>query len=1570
MARTGTDIFNADANHDYSNPNNMFWASYNVLGFPIFNKPPYSISSNPFPPPAVKPCASCSDMYVNAQYLQDMSANPIFRIYMYEKGTGNNVQYHTWTSNIKYKDGVVGGNTNGVYFENSNYQKYIGYNNKFNTGNQWWIGWGSPQSEILIYDSFFDAEYPRECLIKSGHNQALNVNSEKVAFQIERSWGNERGDEFVKRQFYIKPRKNITNVTSALGVVKNEKTVTVSWNFPYSSTSGEATHFSVELFDQDNNNTRVYYREVAKSEGALVSNSGSERKFTLNTVNTRDLTPSHNHRLVITPYYKYKGTNYRFTDVYVSVDNFVRFEPRPTGAISITAVSPKIRRDEKNFKIAFTYNNNAPSSGIASKFAVRLFDGNATYTVGEVSNSSYANTTQGTKSYEITANIQGLQISTSSYYTVGITPIYVGKNSNLGGTEKTATNFVQRNPIPQGQVRDLAVKVNDSYVIVPSVELGGTTLDLKWVFDDTPQSDKGVTSGYKLEFTSSGHTTRTYYVQDKSKSINMSDFDFGATYSLTITPYYEIYGDKRYGTSKEYSSYFTRNGGLKNIQRVSPANINPAKWFFGVEAENEYPVFRIAFVLPEDYNYQYMTPQQKASYEYASLVITYTGETSVTKTYTLADNSTEEDPTYICVSGDGHLTHQNSVIIDLTDINIQPATEGTGDDEKKYYEITVTVTSPYETTVSTSYKIYLENFPLVLSDEEGGYPIGSFITAESMNKFIEARNIVSTFTDGSLSALVVAGNIIKYSDLESLVEPINVLYNDTKDWNNIKKYVFPRAIALNGTLTDNIPAYQKAEESSDVYDHIFAISDEMTSLTQLSEVPADYAETYNEYFQQPMSDHPYTFRSMNANNPVVEVGEDLPLFSAPEYNMSWSYYMLYRKLHTSTRFADKYLVQSTKIYNSTDAQTYGGWVSIPDVQLRNDYTYVLDALLTPPSEDRLWTVFGGSYGEIGGVKQGLFVSTNLYDKLKVYANSSGSSTYGTEQDVENGVRKTYAIEGVAGGGTSVASSVNSYSSTNTGGYVAVADKEIYSDYTFVVSLNVKELTFTGRFWTFLGCQTTTKEILYTNYPKGVFIGVNNDYGRVTYKKVGATNEGSAYEVISYVSVASADEGVMKEYTLQGNGEHTQLSSGGFYLMNALNASTGTVVTADYQQADAFYNRAGAIGEIKVYDADNNLIMDFVPETSNGNIGFRDMVDDTFYPANDNSKFLLNSPQKTTNGFMILAPKDYALEDGKILGEYMKIDSLYGDYGRFFGLEIYDENELIHKFVPSSGKCPYIKPINPDEEDSVGGFIPVLTNETNMQLNYGDVFIFDFEPHTEVGYEGSSTGCFIGGSIINDYGAFPYDRYWGIHVGYRYYTSNTTITLAISSYRDNGMWSNYVNKTYVSDTRQIMSFTMQNPSSPTDPLRGQEPRTDGGFFLFGYREFDTGNAQNGYDFVRCLTAKRGGKFYRITVKKADGSLKYDFVPESNGGQVGMRDLVTDTFYPANDSSLFEYGEDDYYGVTDKVTGKFYHCNDNSKFYLLKEGEEPPVLNSLFLGSPTPEETPSDDAEEPTEPSEDE
>ena len=200
---------------------------------------------------------------------------------------------------------------------------------------------------------------------------------------------------------------------------------------------------------------------------------------------------------------------------------------------------------------------------------------------------------------------------------------------------------------------------------------------------------------------------------------------------------------------------------------------------------------------------------------------------------------------------------------------------------------------------------------------------------------------------------------------------------------------------------------------------------------------------------------------------------------------------------------------------------------------------------------------------------------------------------------------------MSGDETSVASSVNSYSSTNTGGYVAVADKEIYSDYTFVVSLNVKELIFTGRFWTFLGCQTTTKEIFYTNYPKGVFLGVNNDYGRVTYKKVGATNEGSAYEVISYANVASADEGVMKEYTLQGNGEHTQLSSGGFYLMNALNASTGTPVTADYQLADAFYNRAGAIGEIKVYDADNNLIMDFVPETSNGNIGFRDMVDDTF-----------------------------------------------------------------------------------------------------------------------------------------------------------------------------------------------------------------------------------------------------------------------------------------------------------------------------------------------------------------------
>lgn len=201
-------------------------------------------------------------------------------------------------------------------------------------------------------------------------------------------------------------------------------------------------------------------------------------------------------------------------------------------------------------------------------------------------------------------------------------------------------------------------------------------------------------------------------------------------------------------------------------------------------------------------------------------------------------------------------------------------------------------------------------------------------------------------------------------------------------------------------------------------------------------------------------------------------------------------------------------------------------------------------------------------------------------------------------------------------------------------------------------------------------------------------------------------------------------------------------------------------------------------------------------------------------------------------------------------------------------------------------------------------IPVLSDETSKQLTYGDVFIFDFIPTQTRG--GNSTACFIGGSCLNDHGYYAYPRYWGIHVGYKYYSNTDVITLAISAYRDNGQYSNYQNKTCVLNERQTMSFSMQNPHEGS-ALRDQEPRTIGGFFLFGYREFDTGDPLNGDDFVSSLTDARGGKFYRIAIKDSSDNLKYDFKPKIQNGHLGMIDLVTDTFYPCNDDTKFRISQ---------------------------------------------------------------
>ena len=1263
MARTGKQIF--QESYDVSNNQNIMWGRYTqtVLGQPIVtNSPPFVITSNPYPPPELLNTNPCSDIYISVQYFNDISHLPTFNIYMYKSGTGNNIQVVTWTSAVKRKDNVWGSEYGGVYFSESTFQNpnAVGYKNKLNSSNDWWVGHGSPQSEVLIFDKFFQSATPFENLLLSGNNQALNSNSEKVAFQIQRDFdGVGVGDEYIKRQFYVKPRVNVGDVTSSYGEVRNERTISASWTFPYNSTSGDATHFLAELYDQ--NNVRRFSKEVAKTEGSYVEQGNLKRRFTWNICNSKDLAPDVNYYLVITPYYKYKGTNYRYTNVSKRIDNFVRFSPRPRVSPTINALSPDVRRDEKNFSISFTYNNRPVDNGVASKFAVVLSTGSSTYNVGIVNNSD-ANNNVGVKTYSITANITALNISTSDMYTCSVTPIYsaTSSGSSLGGTPTTRSNYVRRDPRPLRAITDLKVDgVITDHVIKPSEG----DLVLSWSYDDSNQATYGIANGYQLVFTGSDVPTLTYNFSNEGIRIPLSVFERGVQYTLAITPFYNT---SWLGTeTKTYPNFLLRDGGIASLGFVSPSS-NTGTWFFGDTDVSELPKFRIAFMLPEDLNYKYMSEQEQTAYRYKELKVTYEGNGMVEKVYDVSQNSTEENPTWICVSDSGELTHKNTVIIDLTGIGINPMSYAEDEEIKYKYEITVAVKSQYDRSTSTTYTIDIVDLPFGLSDDDKFPKSEEYITASSFEGLIEARNIVATFTDYSEDTLesqkIQYEEVIKYSCFSDIVAPVNSLYVKTRDWKNVKKYATPRSISENGTITEDAP-YFKANTPTD---RIFDISFANTKLSVLSDLPEDYEENYNSYFQQPQGEYTYTFRSMNGNVPVVEEGEDLPIYSAPEYNVLFSYYSLYHSLATDTVLDNPiyYLIQSTMEYtSSTDTQSYGGRVNVPDIQLRSDYIYEIDAKLASGTDlpQRQWTVFGGSYDKVNNNYQGLFCSIGNADGLlhliseeqeNGYVNTATPVTISNDRTIyrfEPNVNLNYIKSTVQ------EYYYDDYQEYSSYIYVPI---DLYSDYTYEITGNIK--SYSGRFYSVLGGSTASGK---------TFVAVNGD---TLYSKANGSN-------IRTLTRENGDH----TYVFEGNSSHTLSADGGFFLLACRDYSTGERFLGSWQEPDSFFGRCGYINEVKIKDADGVVIMDFVSEKVNGQNGMRDLISGTFYAPHDNTKFSVSSNVRTTNGFMIFAPKDYSLEDGKILGRFKLLDSLYGRYGRLFGLNIYDSMEtLLYSFIPS------------------------------------------------------------------------------------------------------------------------------------------------------------------------------------------------------------------------------------------------------------------------------------------------
>jgi len=1176
-------------------------------------------------------------------------------------------------------------------------------------------------------------------VLESGNNQPFSANSkwEKIVFYIERQVTDSSsnvGYEWLRTRGNIKPQNQVMYVdgfignSSTVNTVKNNKPGSLKTgtgfcvDFDWNGT-GHPTHIKLEFIASGQPSVPVRYHSIATRTYSKNSiRVDFMREFFDSTFVSTYLKPDAQYSLKITPVYRIQdnfGTWHDFTysNVSKTISNFVSYDPQPSenglqctlklngNPINDSTFGIVRDYDLTSKSITISYNNNT-TNGTADRFIARLYGGGPTVFFPE-ENSVH------TMGSTLTLPMSTISVpGASAFYTLEI-EFWNSKYPDHTTTTRIS-NFISSRVQPMFAPNNVYWSSDAGNTWSTANEIVGVyrsdKIKLKWDFNKTTNGTYGLSNMMQIKLEDIDDSSNYIYIwrgaanyskkgTDPTKPHNISlrqpptECEFtlndvgadliGKNLKITLTPYfcykYTMNPVTTYVYSTEekiISDYVKFDMGLSDLVMIAPSS-EDAMWFWSEDSDTEKSLFRIAFVLPEDLNTNYGI--DKDTYEYSSLKITYIGKDmeEVERTYSIGDNSTEYVSTYICVSGDGTLSHKNSVIIDLTDIlnsdydPLEPIEDTLEDNTTDcYYIVNVLVTSKFGSEKLNTYVIHLKDLPLQLADAENGIPSGTIITPGNMSKFLETRDIVATYTDKSVSKKPVQGEPIKYVDLSYMVDPINALYNKTKNWNNVKKYVMPRAIGSDGTPGIDAPYYNGT--SKEFTDHIYAISNNSTSLAQLVSVPADYTEKFNKYFQQPLGKYNYTFRSTNGNVPVVG-DSGLPLYSGSEFNVSWSYFLLYWCLHTKEVLADYYLMQSTLIYTNSDSQAYGGWITIPDLELKTTYTYEIDAELNSSTPSRLWTIAGGSYqytpDDRGYKYRGLFlVVDGETGKLRMELAGQQSSDDCPPLDIVEG-RHTYTLHG-----SDITPSMNQVWTTDTygsvdDGYIYVDDMELYTDYTFEITGSFDK--HFGRCYTVIGGTGATNT-------EGLFVCEDGNNGNFLNLQTGIQyNTGviSNEDIRPYIDT-------LHTFVLPGNGTHTQATSGGFYIMNGRDSVNDEPFVPAYTYIAPFVYDCGTVQEIKIKDADSNVVADFIPEAYEGVSGVRDLVSNKFYPATKPDRIYVSQEERTYTGFMLFAPKDYSLSDGKILGAYKMVDALYGNYGKFYKLSIYDENlNLLKAFVP-------------------------------------------------------------------------------------------------------------------------------------------------------------------------------------------------------------------------------------------------------------------------------------------------
>ena len=193
-------------------------------------------------------------------------------------------------------------------------------------------------------------------------------------------------------------------------------------------------------------------------------------------------------------------------------------------------------------------------------------------------------------------------------------------------------------------------------------------------------------------------------------------------------------------------------------------------------------------------------------------------------------------------------------------------------------------------------------------------------------------------------------------------------------------------------------------------------------------------------------------------------------------------------------------------------------------------------------------------------------------------------------------------------------------------YIHVDDVELMYNWTYEAEVSGLQDNPQNRLWSFLG-----GSFEYYNdgwnweYWKGLFFGYKQDYStddiyesiltRNNIRRTDTQKNQSATPIAKHIVTMKLDSIPSDHY---GDNIY-QATNGGFHLLGSRDCRDGTAINK-YLLSGSLYKNKGRVYRISLYDENNALIHNYIPNIVDNHKGMLDTVINKFYACSDDTKF--------------------------------------------------------------------------------------------------------------------------------------------------------------------------------------------------------------------------------------------------------------------------------------------------------------------------------------------------------------